>query len=104
MLEKYATARTAHSRLGPSRFDAANAGEPFEQHFLDAVVGGAGLTQVTQCGLLLPAMHDGTDRIGQVIAPVDAEDRMKEIMRFVRGCIWIGGQSLSSLWDKHYEV
>ena len=46
------------------------------------------------------AMADGTDRIGHVIAKVDKEEELDELIGKVRSCIRIDGQSLEEIWKK----
>ena len=46
------------------------------------------------------AMHNGTARIGQVIAGADSEEQMRLIMDRVYRCIRIDGNSLESLWNE----
>lgn len=45
------------------------------------------------------AMADGTDRIGHVIAAVDKEEELDQIIAQVRKCIWIDGRSLEEIWN-----
>lgn len=46
------------------------------------------------------AMHNGTARIGQVIAGADSEEQMRAIMDRVYRCIRINSVSLESLWNE----
>lgn len=46
------------------------------------------------------AMSDGTDRIGHVIASVEEESRLDELISQVRSCIEIDGRSLEDIWKK----
>ncbi|MBQ9014752.1 MAG: ATP-grasp domain-containing protein [Firmicutes bacterium] len=49
-------------------------------------------------GTEVEAMHNGTDRIGQVIAAVDHEEQMERIMEKVHHCIRLDGKPLDELW------
>lgn len=53
-----------------------------------------------QVGHRVFAMSDGTDRIGHVIASVEEESRLDELISQVRSCIEIDGRSLEDIWKK----
>lgn len=45
-------------------------------------------------------MHNGTDRIGHVIAKTGSESEFQKILDRVYSCIFVNGQSLEELWKK----
>lgn len=45
------------------------------------------------------AMSDGTDRIGHVIASVDKEEKLDQLIQRVYSCIKINGRSLEEIWN-----
>lgn len=61
---------------------------------------GIGVSLDYEIGDLLPQVCDGTDRIGQVIMATDRENQLNEILRQVRSCIKIDGETLEQLWNE----
>lgn len=51
-------------------------------------------------GSSLPGVHDGTDRIGQVIMQTDCPATLDQVLAQVRSHIKIDGISLESLWNE----
>lgn len=51
-------------------------------------------------GDLLPAVCDGTDRIGQVIMATDQVSRLEETLSQIRGHLKIDGETLEQLWNE----
>lgn len=46
------------------------------------------------------AMADGTDRIGHVIASVEKEEELDELISRIRRCICIDGRTLEDIWNE----
>lgn len=51
-------------------------------------------------GDLLPAVCDGTDRIGQVIMATDQVSKLDETLSQIRGHLKIDGETLEQLWNE----
>lgn len=51
-------------------------------------------------GAVVPAVHDGTDRIGQVIMKTDLEKELDDVMNQLRAHIKIDGVTLDQLWNE----
>lgn len=55
-------------------------------------------------GHFVTAMEDGTDRIGHVIAAVDTEEKLEQILSKVRKCIYINEKTLEEIWDESQNI
>ena len=55
-------------------------------------------------GHFVTAMEDGTDRIGHVIAAVNTEQELEQILSQVRKCIYINERTLEEIWDESQNI